>query len=111
MIDSDPEKKINYTFTNGESQKSDSRVTFSNASLMVSVSFQFGCFGQAAPTLMGLDVVRALDVIPDALRGKVYSRRLKMYLPTTTQPSGHLAWDLRTCLTDRDRCQNGRSGQ
>ena len=60
----------------------------------VSVSLQFGCFGQA-PALLGLDVVRSLDVIPDAVRGTVYSRRLEVYLPTTTLPNGHIAWDLR----------------
>ena len=53
------------------------------------------CMGEAALVFLGLDVVRALDVIPDAVRGKVYSRRLKVYLPTTTLPSRHLAWDLR----------------
>ena len=30
------------------------------------VGLHLSCFGQAAPTLLGLDVARALDVIPDA---------------------------------------------
>ena len=44
----------------------------------ISVGLHFSCFGQEAPTVLGL------DVIPDATRGTGYSRRLQVYLPTTT---------------------------
>ena len=55
VIDADPEKQISDTFANGESQKSDSRVTSSMLVIsMVSVSLQFCCIGQAALTLLGL---------------------------------------------------------
>ena len=76
-IDTDREKQSSYTFAIGDSQTSNSRVTFSTpVTSKVSVGMHFGCMGQEAPTLLGLDVVRTLDVIPGAVRGKVYSRRL-----------------------------------
>ena len=102
-----------HTFVNGDSQTSNSRVTFSVlVTSKVSVSLHFSCFGQAAEVQLGLDVVRALDVIPDAVRGKVYSRRFKVYLPTTTLPSGFSQVIKRAaCLTGGDHCRTGRTEQ
>ena len=59
------------------------------------VGLHLSCFGQAAPTLLGLDVARALDVIPDATRGSLLTT-------TSGEPAHHDVaewtprWDLRT---------------
>ena len=63
--DSDPEKPTSYTLATGDSQTEQfSCLLLMPVTSKVSVSLQSSCFGQAAPTLLGLDVVRALDVIP-----------------------------------------------
>ena len=95
-INTSPEKQIRYTLDNRDSQTSNYRVNFSMPVISeISVGLHFSCFGQTTPALLGVDVVRALDVIPDAMRGKVHSRRLQVLSPATTLPSRHLAWDLR----------------
>ena len=110
-IDTDPDKQISFTpFANGDSWTSNSRVTFSMpVTSKVSVGLHFRCFGQPAPTLWGLDVVRALDVIPDAVNGKVYSATASGVLAhPRTLPSGQLgtcgSHQPCACLTGGGHC-------
>ena len=63
VIDTDPEKQISYTFANGESQKSVSRVTSFDGLCQFAMQLLW-----TALTLLCLHVMRALGVIPDALR-------------------------------------------
>ena len=57
---------ISCTFVCGEAHASDSRVPSMPVTSEIWVGLHLSCFGQAARTLLGLDVARALDVIPDA---------------------------------------------
>ena len=97
QIDSCEDNQLNFTFADGGGSKAMSKVSFGHPMLGTKIKFLFSCFdyGQRSPTLLGLDVVRALGAIPDVEAGTVYSKKLKAYLPTVKLPSGHLAWDLR----------------
>ena len=78
-INTAPDKQISYISAKREVQTSNSRVTFSMpVTSEISVGLHFSCFGQEAPTVLGL------DVIPDTTRGTGFSRRLQVYLPVTT---------------------------
>ena len=84
-IDTAPEKQISYTFADGDSHTSNSRVTFSIlVTSEISAGLHFSCFGQ-----VGLDVVRALDVILDERQSQVYllPRRCRADTPLGTSAS------------------------
>ena len=86
-----PGKQVSCTFANGESQTSNSRVTFSITS-QIPVGLHFSCFWTHSCVWMLCELWAGY---PMRWRGKAYSRRLQVYLPTTTLPVGHVAWDVR----------------
>ena len=65
------------------------------------VVLAFATFETNSPILVGLDLIQALQVKLDVMRGTAYSSVLQRFLPTIRLPSGHLAWDLRPTVADR----------
>ena len=100
MKDSFEIDMISCTFANGESQTSNSRVTFSMfVTSQISVGLHVNCFWTTSTDTLWSGCCASSGRDTHAKGSKVYSRGHQVYLPTTTLPGGHAA-----CLTGRAHC-------
>ena len=95
----DTDRNIDFTFANGEENKSSSFVRVWKRFLRHRIRLGFAVFPRPAPILLGLDVIKTLQITFDFSHLTVYSGVLGCYMPVFILPSGHLGWDLKASLT------------